>query len=305
MVSGVTDSREQDADAGATEAATATLPRRAVKATVMVLGARPEPVVDEPGDIASVTGVPDDDDDGALLDLVGEAVQDGRLIAICPTWYDDRARRRLETARALVGAGRVAVHTTNLPPLAVGVLATLADAIGSRMPSPGATVAALGALEARLVGVTWLAGVGGLREPSPSLLQHAASVWPRSTFAVCSHPEPVVHRLKRKAVPPGIDLPSLGRRHQLVVAPADGDPAWLIGPARAGLGDPLLLEAEATPHGAEWWGTRRLVEGVVHPTDLDALVHELREALTLGSCRWCEELLGATPCPFCGLADPA
>ena len=77
-----------------------------------------------------------------------------------------------------------------------------------------------------------------------------------------------MHRLggSRAAVP----LPQLTRPSRLVVAPRDGDVAWMRDVVHPALGQLEVRQVEPTPGGKKWWGTGKLVEAVAYPVDVRA-----------------------------------
>jgi hypothetical protein len=92
---------------------------------------------------------------------------------------------------------------------------------------------------------------------------------PGSAFGVSSWPEPSVHRDQaRRAVGPAA-ADRAPRR--LVVAPRAGDADWITETINAALGGLPVRPIEPTLHGPKWWGTSKLVEGVVYPVDVPEL----------------------------------
>lgn len=259
--------------------------------TVLVFGLRPERLLDSEGRIDDFLEVPEP---GTLIDALRSGLQaSGAVVAIVPEWFP--AESRLRMARSLIETDRVAVHVTPLPPLAATVLASLASAAGRVAPSAGVVASLLPVLEAEMHVITWLGSVAKLAKPAPSMGQHLASLSPGTAFAVSSFPEPAVHKAG-----PDVPLPPVTRPSRLAVAAAGGDPSWLLGPVHAALGSPEVRAVPATPGGEKWWGTAKLVEGVLYPSDIGPLVHELLDAVETFSCRWCGELVATAPCPMCG-----
>jgi hypothetical protein len=263
---------------------------------VLVFGLRPERLVDAEARIDAFLEPPERDQVGLLVDALASGLEAaGAVVAIVPDWFSEESLARLRMARSLLQTERVAVHVTPLPPLAATVLASVASATGRYLPSAGVLASLLPELEAELHVITWLGSVAGLSTPAPSLGQHLASLTPGRAFAVSSYPEPAVHRLG-----PDVPLPPVTRPSRLAVADAGGDASWLLGPVHAALGSPEIRQVEATPGGAKWWGTSKLVEGVVYPVDIAELAARLLSSVEQWSCRWCGELVAAAPCPLCG-----
>jgi hypothetical protein len=233
----------------------------------------------------------------ARLDAVLE--ESGHVIVVDPTWFAPPARLRIEMADLILDRPRLAIYDTALPPLAAGVLASIAAAVAAHLPSPGALVAALPALERQLLWFGWLRSVSGLNEPRPRLTQHASSYLPWTRFVVSSHPEPAVQRVPRREA--GLAVPPLGPGHALVYAAWTDDEAWVDDVLARAVGlDARMLEP--SPHAPVWWGTEQIVEAVVHPLDMAGLGARLAAKLQLRPCAWCDELVASSPCPFCGFA---
>lgn len=245
----------------------------------------------------------DRDDLDAATEAIGAALaRSGHALVIYPEWLEEPTLRRLETIRAALSTDRLALHGSALPPLAGGVLCNLASALGEHLIQPGQLAAAMGALQRTLVVAAWLGSLSGLKQPSPSLLQHVVSLWPTSSYGVVLQPEHAIVRTDR----PGQDLAIevAERRMELVLAPREGgDTSWLTGGLNDALGGIAARTVAATRNGPEWWGTSRLVEAVAFPTDLAALAGELASATPMRRCGWCSEAIASAPCPFCRAAE--
>jgi hypothetical protein len=267
--------------------------------TLLVFGLRPERLLDREQRIDAFLEPPTQEQWPIVVEALASGTDSGgRVIAIVPQWLDDEVMMRLDMARAMLDTERVAVHRTALPPLAATVLASLASAIGPSLPSAGLLASLLEDLEAELHVFTWLGSVTGLSNPSPSVGLHAASLVPGSAFGVSSWPEPSVHRIKPRE--PSVPLPRVDRPSFLVVAPRAGDDGWITETINAALGGLPVRRVEPTAHGPKWWGTAKLVEGVVYPVDIPELAAELMTGVEPWACRWCSELIARSPCPFCG-----
>jgi hypothetical protein len=264
-------------------------PKRPV---LIVFGLKPERLVGAEGRIDAVPDPPSAEQAGLLVDALKSGVEaGGTVIAIVPTWFSEDGLKRLEMARTLLDTDRVVIHRTPLPPLAATALASTASSLAPRLPSAGLVASALPGLEEQLHQITWLGSVTGLKHPAPSLGQHVASLTPGSAFAVSSHPQPAVYRLPGQDVP----IPRVIRPSRLVVANRNGDDKWLAQRV------PLpVLQVEPTPNGPSYWGTTKLAEAVICPSDPDQLANELLQSAESWACRWCGELIARSPCPLCG-----
>jgi len=167
-----------------------------------------------------------------------------------------------------------------------------------RSPSAGALAAALGAVEDQLLVLAWVGSVAGLRHPAVSLLHHARSALPWSSFGVGLQPEAFLQPLARGSEDLPLEPPE--EPIELLVAPSESaDLDWIVEDVVPALGGVPVRQIPATLHGPAWWGTSRLVEGVGVPTDLGALADSVLPHHVV-PCRWCGEPIAAPPCPFCG-----
>ena len=266
---------------------------------ILVFGLRPERLLDMEGRIDAFVEPPGQEQVGVLVEAARSGLQgSGSVLAIVPEWIGEDAVARVAMVRAMLDTHRLALYATALPPLAATVLASLASACAPYAPSTGVLASLLPAFEAELHVFTWLGSVTGLSTPAPSFSQHLASLTPGSAFAVSSFPEPAVHRLSGDG--PGVPVPQLTRPSRLAVAPDAGRADWVLGALNPALGELEVRQLEATPRGAAWWGTRKLVEAVAHPVDVPTLTAELVAHLDPWTCRWCRELVAQSPCPLCG-----
>jgi len=253
------------------------------------------------GNATAFPSQPSRDDFGALIDAVSSGLDAcGNVIAVIPAWDSEPALRRLETVKTAIDANSLAVYATELPPLAGAVLTSLGGAVARHAESAGMLYAGLSALERELIIYTWMGSVAGLSKPSPSLAQHAISLWPPTAFGVSLQPEPLIKRLtpKDRSMP----FPTSYRPMSLAVsAHGSGDGEWVREVVAPGLGNPPVKEVEPAPGSSRWWGTSRLVEAVAYPIDVPVVARRMVQGLSRSLCKWCGELIGSTRCPFCAL----
>jgi hypothetical protein len=270
---------------------------------IVALGLRADPLLSGQASPYSLIEPLERGDSGELIARLDAVLGEfGHVLVVNPTWFAPAARLRVEMADLILDRPRLAIHDTALPPLAAGVLASLAAAVAPQLPSPGALLAALPSLEQELLWFAWLRSVSGLDEPRPRLTQHASSYLPWTRFVASSHPEPGVQRVLRGGA--RLAVPQLGPGHGLVYAPWTDDEGWVDDVLAHALGlDARMLEP--SPHAPSWWGTDQVVEAVVHPLDMPALGSRLAAGLELRTCGWCDELVASVPCPFCGFAPRA
>ena len=266
--------------------------------TILVIGLKPERLVDSEGRIDAFIESPTQEQAETLVEAVRSGAEaGGHVLAIVPQWLKGDGLLRLQMVESALDDERLTIHETPLPPLAAAVLASLASAVAPHLPSRGVLVSLLGELEAELHVFTWLGSVSGLSVPAPTIGQHVASLSPGSRFGVSSYPEPSVHKLGRDGA--GVPLPRIERPSRLAVSDHGGDVGW-IHTVNAALGGLEVRTVEPTPNGPSWWGTGKLVESVAYPVDLSRLAAELAQAADPWTCRWCRELVARSPCPMCG-----
>ncbi len=234
-----------------------------------------------------------------LFDAIGGPIRGGMSeIVIVGDWLPPETLERLRTIRSLLQTDRVAIYVTDLPPLAASVLAALTAALAPLAVSAGALAGAIDQIADELLVLAWAGSVAGLRHPGVSLLHHARSALPWSSFAIGLQPESFVQPTSAGADELPLSPPELPI--ELLVAPEeDADLDWIVDVVAPALGGVGIREIPPTLHGAEWWGTTRLAEMVGVPTSIEALA-----AVTLprsvAPCPWCGEPIAAAPCPFCG-----
>lgn len=234
---------------------------------------------------------------GELCEAVALLVERGPVVVIVPSWTDPRIQERLATVRLAVDTGAVAVHETDLPPLAAAVLAGYAAALAERLADAGVLVAALEPVARQLITVTWLHRLSGLTTPAPTLAQHAASLLPHTAWAVCSWPQPSIVRVGHDP----LRLPTMRGAIGVAIADHGGDPAWLHDAVLSQLSEFVPVMVEPSPDAAAWWGTRRVTEAVVYPLTVDAVADVLAARLHSRACAWCHLPAAGDTCPFCRL----
>src|SRR6202042_3465808 len=130
-----------------------------------------------------IPGPPGQDDLRDLFDAIAGPLRAGNaVIVIVGDWLSEEGLRGVRTVRSLLQTDRVAVHVTELPPLAASVLAALAAALAPAAPSVGALAGALDAVAAELFVLAWTRSGAGLQHPPVSLMDHARSLHPGPAF---------------------------------------------------------------------------------------------------------------------------
>lgn len=246
-----------------------------------------------------VPGPPDRDDLRDLFEMIAAPLRSGSaVIIVIGDWLPPETLTRVRTIHSLLETDRVAIHVTRLPPLAASVLAALVPALSPHAVSAGALAGALEAIGDQLVVLAWAGSVAGLRHPEVSLVHHARSALPWSSFGVGVQPESFVQPLTRGGYQVPLEPPP--QPVELLIAPGErAEREWIVHSVAPALGGAPIREVPATLHGADWWGTSRLVECVGVPTNQEWLAHATlpREVFP---CAWCREPIAVSPCPLCG-----
>lgn len=246
-----------------------------------------------------VPGPPDREDLRDLFETIAAPVRAGEaVIVVIGDWLPAETLGRVRTVHSLLETDRVAIHVTHLPPLAASVLAALTAALAPMAKSAGALAGALEAIGDQLVVLAWAGTVAGLRHSDVSLLDHARSALPWSSFGIGVQPDSFVQPLTRSAG----EVPLTRPPHPVDLLIAPGDQAeleWIKQEVAPALGVVTIRELPPTLHGTQWWGTSRLVEAVGIPTSLQWLA-DATLPQSLSPCAWCREPIAVSPCPFCG-----
>lgn len=246
-----------------------------------------------------IPGPPEREDLRDLFDAIGGPIRGGASeIVVVGDWLPPETLERVHTIRSLLQTDRVAIHVTDLPPLAASVLAALTAALAPLAVSAGALAGAIDRIADELVVLAWAGSVAGLRHPGVSLLDHARSALPWSSFAVGLQPDSFVEPTSVGAEELPLSPPE--DPIELLVAPEeDADLDWIVDVVAPALGGVGIRQIPPTLHGAQWWGTARLAEMVGVPTSIEALAARTLPR-SVSPCMWCGEPIAAPPCPFCG-----
>lgn len=233
----------------------------------------------------------------------GPLRRDAAVIVIIGGWLPEDVLRSVRTVHSLLDTSRVAIHVTELPPLAASVMAALLAALAPHAPSAGTLANAIDDVENELYVLATAGSVARLEHPGVSLLHHARSLVPGKAFGIGLQPQQFVVPLGR--TPRELPLAPADHGLQLLLAASEqGDLNWMVDVVAAALGGVDVRTVGPTLHGADWWGTSRLIEGVGLPTSLEWLAGTVFSGEPR-PCGWCGEPIFHTPCPFCGQAPPA
>lgn len=217
----------------------------------------------------------------------------GHVVALVPAAPDDPARRRLHTIRAILESDRIALVETDLPPLAVGLLALQLRQLSATDLSPGVVAGAARLLAYYLHAGAVLSSVTRLDRVEVDLKSHLRSWVPGSLFAVTANPEPRLTAVSEEA-----ELPGPSFLTHLAVA-ANGLPDdWVKGGLAARWRPQVVHDVPLPGMSARWWGTGRLVEFAAYIPDVSVL-YQLVTSVRRDRCGWCGLEVIGDQCLFC------
>lgn len=253
----------------------------------------PEPIpVSSP---ASPAGMP------ALHRACATAIDEhGPSVLLVDPSTSPRMRELVDSVRMLLGASRLAIATTSLPPLAASVAAAVLAGVMERLDDPLDSALLVPEVERRMVSLAWLSRVTGLERITVPFGLHLRSYASRAGFVACAGPEPGVEAVGDLDQ---LSLPPLPESAHVVVADRQGRPDWCRSELLPALGDAPVTEVPPTANGPDWWGCPRLTEVVAFSADLD-LFEESLNSMPLSRCGWCGAAT-TEACGRCGAARPA
>ncbi|MFD3541724.1 hypothetical protein ACFWUQ_19820 [Streptomyces sp. NPDC058662] len=237
--------------------------------------------------------------EGALAETSALLERHGHLVAVVPDWLPRATVQRLHTVRAILETGRIALLTTDLPPLATALLVRQLRQLSVCDFSPGVVAAAARLLTHYIHAGALLGSVAKLDRVPVGLKAHARSWSPTAQFAVLAHPEPQVTRLGGAGAHAGGALPA-GPAFATHLTFARGQLAsdWVAAELASAWQVQGVMENPLPADSPGWWGTPKLVEfaaGIPDPSVLHQLVASVRRE----ECRWCGLELIGDRCGFC------
>ena len=231
--------------------------------------------------------------DRQLADMALALDYYGHIVALVPASPADPGRRRLHTIRAMLESDRIALVETDLPPLAVGLLALQLRQLSVTGLSPGVLAGAARLLTYYLYAGALLASVTRLDRVEVGLRTHLRSWVPGARFAVTVNPEP---RLVQ--VPGDEELPGPGYLTHLAVAANGQATDWVKGELARWWRPRLVHDLPLPAASTRWWGTGRLVEFTAYIPDVGSL-YQLVTSVRKELCGWCGLEVIGDRCLFC------
>lgn len=227
------------------------------------------------------------------------ASSDGQLIVACGIDDYDEIRRLVTHAKIRTGHTRIAIETIPGTPLALNVVSSLVDEIGSDGGDPVARqLAALDHLREHLWSAVWLPSVAKLGAPQPTLLQHVRSWFPNSGFLATLNPNGSVVPVSRSSMTGIPELPGFAVIHSPTEAPE-----WVVPAVIQSLGSSSASEIVPIRDSIDSYGTRSAVEFIALPVDF--LDRSRPHPEDIAECPGCGVRHARHICPFCKMSAPA
>ncbi len=265
---------------------------------VLAVGDLPQPA---PEDAQPLSTPPQVRDLAEALDETEALLAAGArvVLAVHATW-DQPATETVRTLRGLVGRGTVVLVPSPLPPLAVFAVAAQLSALREHLALPGQLVAAADPVAARMVVIARMASVAKLGHPAPTVAQHARSWLPGTGFLVQVAPQESVMPMDGDgaAIAAFADLPMAAATILHAAGEGAHEEFWATDAVVPALKPRRAVGLSAAGQRA-YYGTAKVIEVVGYPDELDLA------AIDLHACRWCEEPVASSPCPFCGCRSAA
>ena len=223
----------------------------------------------------------------------------GHVIVVCPSSVPTATARRLHAVRSLLESDRIALVKSDLPPLAVAVLARQLRQLSACDFSPGVVATAARLLAHYIYAGAVLGSVAKLDRVPVSLKAHVKGWMPGAQFAVLAGPVPQLIRIGPGAEPPvGPEFVT-----QLVLARGQLQTDWPAGSLVPRWQVQGVQEAPLPAESPRWWGTGRLVEFAAYLPDI-AILHQLVSSVRRETCHWCRMELIGDRCGFCSAPVP-
>ncbi|MGK5547289.1 hypothetical protein ACSNOH_21510 [Streptomyces sp. URMC 127] len=230
----------------------------------------------------------------ALAGMQALVEQCGHVIVLYPSSLAVSHERRLQTIRSVLDNGRIALVRSDLPPLALAVLARQLRQISVFDFGAGVVGSAALLFSHYLYAGALLNSVAKLDHVPVGLTAHAKSWVPGSQFGVLAGPAPQLIRIG--AAGSMLAGPKFGT--YLTVAQGRIASDWVTSTLAPAWAVQSLQQAELPQESLRWWGTGKLVEFVAGIGDTSVLA-QLVASVKRQPCPWCGlELIGER-CVFC------
>lgn len=218
------------------------------------------------------------------------------VIVVCETRETAAVRRQLAWLYAALPRTPIVLEPVDGPPLAVSAVATLVND-APFTGGPGAALALLDRIRARLWSGVWLPRVARLERPAPRVTQHLRSWLPGPGFLALTNEAEVLSVRPGREIPPPDGVEPGGR---LLVA-GTGAPDWLVPAVEQALAVDEHLPMSTWRDPRDTYGVSAAAELVLLPhgsTDLDE--HDLA---AMRECEGCGRRNHRPVCAFCRMSS--
>ncbi|MDC0773975.1 hypothetical protein POF73_45080 [Streptomyces sp. HD] len=236
--------------------------------------------------------------EAALADMQVLLDRHGYVIVVHSSATAPAVVRRLHTVRSILESDRIALLSSDLPPLGLAVLARQLRQLSVCDLSAGVLASAGRLLTHYIYAGALLNSVAKLDRVPVSLKSHAKSWVPGSQFAVVANPAPQLVKMGPGAALAG---PEFGT--WLLVAPGQLQSDWVKGTLARSWQVQGLREAALPAESARWWGTSKLIEFATYLPDVSVL-YQLVTSVRRDPCHWCGLERIGDRCVFCSATPP-
>ncbi|GGO97525.1 hypothetical protein GCM10012280_59530 [Wenjunlia tyrosinilytica] len=217
----------------------------------------------------------------------------GHLIVLVPAALGAAGRRRLHTIRAILESDRIALVETDLPPLAVALLALQLRRLTGTDLGPGVVAGAARLLTYYLYAGAVLGSVTRLDRVEVDLKSHLRSWVPGAQFAVMANPEAGLAE-----VGPHTRVAGPNFLTHLAVAAHGMHDDWVREDLARQWQPGQVHEVPLPAASTQWWGNHKLVEFAAYIPDIGVL-YRLVTSVRRESCAWCGLEVIGDQCLFC------
>lgn len=225
-----------------------------------------------------------------IRDLVNS---DGQLIVACAQEDYEQIRHIVTLATVRTPGTRVAIEPIPGTPLAIGVIASLADEIGGQESEDQTAwqFAAFDFLRSNMWSAVWLPSVTKLHHPAPSMIQHVRS-WFGGGFLAVTGDEPFVVTATKA---PLERVPSLPE--SALISSQSEASGWVLDAVKEAIQPRSSSEMTPVRDSIDSYGSRRAIEFISIPEDFheQSKPHEDE----IHECPGCGTGHARATCPYC------
>lgn len=217
------------------------------------------------------------------------------IIVTCRQGDADEVRRQLTFTGIRYPGLRTCFEPLPGSPLAVGVVSSLVDDIGSNDDALPWQLSALDHLREHLWSAVWMPKVSGLCDPSPSLAQHVRSWFPGSGFLAVSAPIPAVLKAGKAPITGLVPIPDSALIHSPL-----SSPTWVVPAITTALSPQSVSEVATVRDQVDEYGSADVIELIAAPVAFHS--DSRPPAGSIVTCPACDTRHARTTCPVCQMS---